>query len=103
MSIEVSDLQKEGDVEFFTLTYTVEFDTVDLWQGKYLNQGYYERRSDDDDPCERKRIKVCGKDCVSPQLLDADGFYIDDPTPANATYQEHDIYEEMNFGVLPVT
>jgi hypothetical protein len=104
MAIEISDLQKEGDVEFYTLTYTVEFDADDLWKGKYLNQGYYFRDPEETDPeLQRKRCKVKGKDCASPQLLKSNGDQELDPKPSTSTFQEYDIENEMDFGVLPVT
>jgi hypothetical protein len=40
---------------------------------------------------------------VSPQLLDADGYQIDDPTPETATFEHYDIYDTMTFtGNLPL-
>lgn len=96
MEIDISDLQKEQDQEFYVFTYTVEFDK-DLWKGIYLNQGFYdtdgERIPDNGTPA---------KPCASPWPLDADGHKIDDPTPANATFEEYDIYDEMDFSILPV-
>jgi hypothetical protein len=102
MQIRVSPKQREGDELFRQLSYTVEFDDVDMWQGKYLNQGYYFIDPEDG---ERKRIQVGTppKDCVSPQLLDTNGDVIDDPQPSNATFEEYDVEDEMDFSVLPVT
>jgi hypothetical protein len=97
MEIDISDLQKEQDQEFYVFTYSVEFDK-DLWKGKYLNQGFYD--------ADGERVLDNGtpeKPVVYPWPLDDSGFKIDDPTPATATFSEYDIYQEMDFGILPVT
>lgn len=101
IGIQISDLQKEGDVEFYTFTYTVEFDSVHQWKGKYLNQGYYYLTDPAVSPRNRKRCRVDGRDSASPQLLDGDGQQIADPSPSNATFEEYDVETELNFSVLP--
>lgn len=101
MSISISDLQREGDTEYYTFTYTVEFDAADLWKGKYLNQGFYYLTDPAVSPRNRKRCRVDNRDSASPILLTADGEILTDPTPATATFEEYDIYEEKDFGVLP--
>lgn len=95
MSINISDLQKEQDQEFYIFTYTVEFDK-DLWKGKYLNQGFY-------DSSGERILDASGKPTAYPWPLDSSGDKIDDPDPSSATFEEYDIYEEIDFGILPVT
>lgn len=105
MSIGIGDKQREGNIDYRQLSYTVEFDTVDLWKGKYLNQGYNEITDPSTNPPTKKRCQIGRppKDAVSPQMLDANGKMIAAPTPANATFQEYNVHEEMDFSVLPVT
>lgn len=94
MEIDISDLQKEQDEEFYVFTYTVEFDR-DLWQGIYLNIGFYD--------ADGERIKdASDKPVVYPWPLDEDGMKIATPTPANATYSRYDIFPELDFSILPV-
>jgi len=94
MSVHVSDLQKEQDQEFYVFTYTVEFDR-DHWKGVYLNQGFYD--------ADGERIKdQSDKPVAFPWPLDDSGFKIDDPNPDNATFSEYNIYEEIDFSILPV-
>jgi hypothetical protein len=98
MAISVGDIQKDQDTEYRVLSYTLEFDEEDEWEGVYLNQGYYQLVS-----AEKRRIQINGKDCVSPQLLDADGLLIENPEPADATFEHYDIYDTMTFtGNLPL-
>jgi hypothetical protein len=98
MGISVGDIQKDQDVEYRVLSYTLEFDEVDKWQGKYLNQGYYGIVSG-----EKQRIQINGKDCVSPQLLTSAGVLIVNPSPSDATFEEYDVYDELTFtGNLPL-
>lgn len=101
MSVGVGDIRKEGDEVYRELSYTIEFDKEDLWKGKYLNQGYHYLTGGS--PQNKKRCQVNNKDAMSPQLLDASGGQITNPTPADATFEEYDIYETMDFGILPVT
>lgn len=96
MAISLSELQIEGDYAYRILQYTVEFDPVDLWKGKYLNVGYYD--SDD-----ARIVDDSGRPVVSPWPLDDDGFKINSPTTSTATFEEYDIYDQMDFSVLPVT
>lgn len=99
MTITLSEEQVEGDVIYRTFEYTVEFDPIDYWKGKYLNQGFYYK-----DGSDRKRIlDANSKPVVTPKLLSATGAVISDPTPASATFKEYDIYDTMDFSVLPVT
>lgn len=94
MGIAISELQKEDTNEYRILQYTLEFDPVDKWKGKYLNIGFYDS--------DGERIKdESGKNVVSPWPLDDDGYKITTPTTANATFEEYDIEDEMDFSVLP--
>lgn len=107
MSINISDLQKEGDTEYRVLTYTLEFDE-NLWVGSYLNQGFYQVAAGPVLPGQtaaKARIKDSdGKDVVTPWLLDENGKKITDPLPSTATFEDYDLYEELNFnGTLPLT
>lgn len=100
-SISISDIQREGDVEYYVFSYSVEFDTIDLWKGKYLNQGFYYLDPNEPDPDKkRKRCKIKGKDSASPVLLAVNGDQILNPSPATATFMEYDVDKEVDFSVL---
>lgn len=101
MAISIGDVLKEGPDEYRTLSFTLQFDETDKWKSKPLNQGFY--FIDAANSNKKTRCKVNGKDCVSPQLLDTAGGQIATPTPASATFGSFDIYDEMDYGVLPTT
>lgn len=98
MSISIGEEQVEGDVVYRQFSYTVEFDPVDKWKGKYLNQGFYYK-----DGSNRKRIlDANSKPVVTPKLLNSSGAVISDPTPSSATFKEYDVCSEIDFSVFPV-
>jgi len=99
MTVSIGEEQIEADVIYRVFEYTVEFDPIDNWKGKYLNQGFYYK-----DGSDRKRIlDANSKPVVTPKLLSATGTVISDPTPASATFKEYDIFNTMDFSSLPVT
>jgi hypothetical protein len=62
-NISSSDQQTKNDVQFYTVTYEIEY-RAKTWKLKYLNEGYNARRTDG------SKIRVAGSD---PRLLEADG------------------------------
>jgi len=94
--IDIGEKQIENDVNFRTVTITLEF-KKEGWQASILDQGLKEV-----DGGVLKPITVDGKSITSPQLLSG-GVHIDAPTPANAVFLDYDIYDEKDFSVLPLT
>lgn len=99
MSIQISDRQKEGDDEFYALSYTLEFDPDDKWKGKYLQQGLLQTSGSDRIPC----VDKYGSPVRNAVPLDSSGVQIADPTTTNAAYTDYDIYSTMDFSVLPTS
>jgi len=94
--IDIGEKQVENDVNFRTVTITLEF-KKEGWQASILDQGLKEV-----DGGVLKPITVDGKSITSPQLLSG-GVHIDAPTPDNAEFLDYDIYDEKDFSVLPLT
>lgn len=99
MAIQISDLQKEADEEFYAFSYTLEFDQVDKWKGVYLQQGLLQKSGSDRIPCVDKH----GAPVRSPVPLDSAGAQIANPTTTNAAYTNYDIYQTLDFSVLPTS
>ena len=94
--IDIGEKQVENDVNFRTVTITLEF-KKEGWQASILDQGLKEV-----DGGVLKPITVDGKSITSPQLLSG-GVHIDAPSPDNAEFLDYDIYDEKDFSVLPLT
>ena len=94
--IDIGEKQIENDVNFRTVTITLEF-KKEGWQASILDQGLKEV-----DGGELKPIMIDGKSITSPQLLSG-GVHIDAPSPDNAEFLDYDIYDEKDFSVLPLT
>jgi hypothetical protein len=94
--IDIGEKQIENDVNFRTVTITLEF-KKEGWQASILDQGLKEV-----DGGELKPIMIDGKSLTSPQLLSG-GVHIDAPSPDNAEFLDYDIYDEKDFSVLPLT
>jgi len=94
--IDIGEKQVENDVNFRTVTITLEF-KKEGWQASILDQGLKEVEDG-----ELKPITIDGKSITSPQLL-SDGVHIEAPSPANAEFLDYDIYDEKDFSVLPLT
>lgn len=104
MGISISDLQKEGDIEYYVFQYTLEFDAIDKWKCKPLQHGFYCLENVFAGTPDKIRCTDSnGKPAVSPQLLADNGTQIGLPiTPGDAKYGDYNIYHEMDFSVLPV-
>ena len=94
--IDIGEKQVENDVNFRTVTITLEF-KKEGWQASILDQGLKEV-----DGGVLKPITVDGKSITSPMLLSG-GVHIDAPSPDNAEFLDYDIYDEKDFSVLPLT
>lgn len=95
--IAIDDLQKENGFEFYPLSMTLEF-RKEGWQLKLLHQGYN---------CKVGSAKVkCvddnGVPVTSPACLNDSGGQIDDVTPETAVYKNFNVYESLDFSVLPL-
>jgi hypothetical protein len=103
--IDIGEKQVENDVNFRTVTITLEF-KKEGWQASILDQGLKERQ---EGPAAAGAgatplvaIQVDGKAITSPQLLSS-GRHIESPTPQNAEFINYDIYDSKDFSVLPLT
>jgi hypothetical protein len=94
--IDIGEKQVENDVNFRTVTITLEF-KKEGWKASILDQGLKEI-----DGGELKPIMVDGKSITSPICLSG-GVHIEAPTPQNAVFLDYDIYDSKDFSVLPLT
>lgn len=100
--IDISELQNENGVDFYVLTYAIEF-KKDGWKVVLLDQGLRKKVSG-----VQKDITVADDDgneskISSPVPLNGSGGVLSDPTPANAKYKEFNVYTAKTFTVLPLT
>lgn len=98
MSIEISDLQTDNDIDFYVFSYTLEF-RPETWDLKILDQGLRYKVS-----TSRKQIlddSTPPRPITSPKLLDGSGGILASPSPSTAVYKTFYVYNEKDFGVLP--
>lgn len=101
-NIEISELQREGDYEFYAFAFSIEF-KKEGWQVEILDQGL--RMKDPND--STKRIKIQDdddppQDVTSPWPLDGSGGKLADPKPDNIVFNTHDHYDVLDFNNLPL-
>jgi len=90
--IEVSEIQWQGDISYYTLSYEVHCH-ADGWKLKPLDAGYRYR----DDEGALKEID--GATTAVP--LNGEGAVLEDPTPDNGIFGEFDVYPTLAFSGLP--
>lgn len=98
IDIEISELQTEGDYEYYTFTYGLEF-RPELWRLKVLDQGFRYKSGSN-----RKNIVTDDtppRPITSPKLLDGSGAVLSNPTTSNAVFLTYDVYTARDFGILP--
>lgn len=93
--LSVGPWQEENDVAFRVVTIVIEINE-DGWALELLEQGFYEL----DDDGEVQLIKISGQPCTAPQMLDANGKRIVDPTPETAIFTKFDVKKELPFSNL---
>ena len=103
--IDIGEKQVENDVNFRTVTITLEF-KKEGWKASILDQGLKEigagpATAGGGQPALAP-ITIDGKSITSPMLL-SDGRHIEAPTPQNAEFLDYDIYDSKDFSVLPLT
>lgn len=98
LDIEISDLQVEGEYEFYTFDYALEFRPAG-WNLKPLDQGYRYKSGSD-----RKNIldnSTPPRPVTSPRLLDGAGNVLANPTTSNAVFLDYEIDDAKDFSILP--
>ncbi len=98
-SIQISKWKVEGEEWYRTFACTLEFDDIDKWKGKYLQQGIVQKSGSDRIPCVDKH----GQPVRFPVPLTAAGAQLSDPTTTNVVFTDYDIYESMDFSALPLS
>ncbi len=114
--VEFSDKQEQDDTEFYVCSIEIAY-RKSTWKHKFPSQGYsqiIERRARSSDP-QSVRINTSGIDKVrerqtitladgqkpsEPQMLDADGKWIPNPTPEQIHLIEEEIFDEVSFNAL---
>jgi len=100
--IQISRWDSRDGVRFRTLTISMTM-AKDGFELELLDQGFNKLDGDD-----QVKIKIEDDDGESveptgPVLLDGSGGVLSSPSPANAVFRSHDVYEEKNFNMLPLT
>jgi hypothetical protein len=97
-SVEIGELATENEYYYFPFTCTLEFRS-ETWNVKPLQQGYNYKSGS-----ERKVIlddSTPPRPVTSPRLLAEDGSLLDNPTPATAVYGDFEVYDPLDFSILP--
>ena len=95
-NIQIGPLQTRNDITFRQLSLTLTF--AESFAVEVLDAGFCYK-----DGTEQKRILVDGGEPTAPVLLDGAGAVLANPTQDNAVYNEHNIYQEKSFSVLPLS
>jgi hypothetical protein len=96
-AIEISEVQERNDVQYVVLSLQIQ--TSDTFTIYLLNQGYNELNGDYKQPI----YLADGTRPQHPQLLDAQGAAILEPTPEDALEVEVEWEQRKTFSVIPVT
>lgn len=100
--LAISEVQKEQDVEFYTVTFRLELANAEEedWVVRVLDQGLHEY-----EPTISGYVKtpilIDGEPAKQPVLLNGSGVAIVNPEPTDAVYLEYNVYREKDFSVLP--
>ncbi len=96
--IDIGELASENEFFYYPFTYTLEFRS-ETWNVKPLQQGYNYKSGSD------RKVILDGstppRPVTSPRLLAADGSVLANPSPATAVYGDFEVYDNMDFSVLP--
>jgi hypothetical protein len=92
----ISELQKENNIEFYELSFSIRFEEALGWDLSLLDQGLHAFYGDD-----KLKIKLNDEDVAAPVLLDGAGGVLANPTPDNAVFLEFEVVAEKDFTVLP--
>lgn len=89
----------ENDVTYFVFRYSIEHNVKKWSPIEVLNEGLREthfggQKQIMDNSTPKRPI-------TTPVCLDADGLKITDPTPESAVFLPFEIYDEMDFHILP--
>jgi len=97
--LAISEVQKEQDVEFYTITFRLELANADEedWVVRVLDQGLHEIDSED----TKTPILIDGEAAKQPVLLNGDGSAISNPEPIDAVFLDFYVYREKDFSALP--
>ena len=96
--VQIGHPERRNGTTFYPLTMTFHLDK-DGWDLKPLDAGFRELSGG-----TPVNIKDANDAPVNtPVPLDGSGVAISAPTPANAVHNSHDVYEEKDFSVLPLT
>ncbi|WP_437228755.1 hypothetical protein SH661x_002322 [Planctomicrobium sp. SH661] len=106
-----SDIQTENGVEFITVSFKLLVD-MEGWKDKRIENGLNEMVDIGGGDKIKRKIKLPLKDeegneleyddalrdfVSDPQMLDEDGYLIENPTHTTAVFKETEIYEEESF------
>ena len=96
--VSVSPERQRNDVTYRIVTLTIHLNN-DGWGFKILDQGFRERRDDDDEPVNIENAD--GSFPNAPVLLDGSGKAQLDPNTTVAVFLDYDIYPSLSFAALP--
>lgn len=97
-NITMSELQERNGIGFYVLTFDLHLRAA-TWNAQPLQAGFRELVSG-----VQRKITTAGDgtDITTPALLDAAGAAIDNPDPADASYANYELYNELDFTLLPL-
>lgn len=94
--ISIGSWQVQNEIWYRPLDLTIQI--RDTWRKHIMNMGLYRK-------VDGKRIKCVDDEGVAatkPMHLKTDGTQLTDPTPATVVFNEHSVYPELPFSVLPL-
>ena len=98
----ISPAQQRGDYVYYTFTYDLIFDAIELHAGQLLDQGLNERFTDENTTNGLKPILLDDQQLPDAMAqLDGSGVRLANPTPATSSYITVNKYFLKDFSVLP--
>ena len=98
----ISPAQQRGDFVYYTFSYELIFDAIELHAGQLLDQGYNERFTDDNTSNGLRAMTNDDLTAITePAQLNGLGERLIDPTPATSAYITVNRYFQKDFSVLP--
>lgn len=98
----ITPVQSRNGHQFYTFSFQLILDEQFSHTGQLLDQGYNERFTDENTTDRMKPITLTDQqEPREPVLLDGAGGWLENPTPATASYITVNRYFQKDFTVLP--
>jgi hypothetical protein len=99
-SIAIGKWSTQNGIWYRTIDMSIKI--TDTWVASILDQGLRRKIDVDGTDVLTRCINEDGTEATKPVLLDGSGDQLASPTPATAVFNDHYIYPELPYSVLPL-